>query len=240
MVANGSAQAAAAAPVTAAAPVAAPVPVQQTAAPPHVATVTEVEPRRQRARREKPAKPPKSEKKPKPAKVREPKPPKQPKPKRVKEPKREPRSGRRLHLSPGETVEFSARGWSGLFPAVIYVTTYRVALRRMGRTRWIPLEEVRKMQRKRTGMTVEASIEHFRFRGAAIDTTVDRLDVALFEARRPNSRRHDAGVLQAWCDRCEIWDSHTGRIRLWINRHPVLLVSVFTAAVFAIRFASPH
>jgi hypothetical protein len=178
-------------------------------------------------------------------KVKEPKPPKASKPKREKQPKATKETTPRalgLKLGKGEIVETAVKGRWGIFPATFAITTYRVAVhRRFGRTRWIPLEEVRKFTAKRRALIVEASIEHFRFRTRRVDDLAVALDAALIEARRPNSHRHDAGVLQEWCDRCEIWDSHTGRIRLWLNRHPVMIVTMFFAVSAFVRvYVSPH
>jgi hypothetical protein len=149
----------------------------------------------------------------------------------------------RFALRPNETIEREVRGRSRLLPATLIVTTYRVALVRLGRTRWIPLEEVRSAAPAGRGLTIEASIEQFRFRAKAadLDDAVNALQASLREARRSNSRRHDAAITQEWCDRCEIWDSHTGRIRLWLNRHPVLIVALVAALVGLIAvYSAPH
>jgi hypothetical protein len=196
----------------------------------------------------KPAKAPKV-KAPKPAKVKTPKPakvktPKVKAPKPAKPPKvREPKPAKpRFELLDGERVEFSTHGWARMLPATLMITTYRVALTRLGRTRWIPLEEVRKTKAGKRTFLAEASIEQLilRARGGAA-TVAQAMDAALREARRPNSPRHHAAVTQEWCDRCEIWDTHTGRIRLWLNRHPVMIITLVAAVAAFVRvYLGPH
>ena len=148
-------------------------------------------------------------------------------------------------LLPGEHVEFRMRGWSRLRPATLIVTSYRIVISRFpGRVKWIPLEEVRRARLLWRGVwsyVLEASVELItlqklsRHKLAAMASAVD---AGVGESRAPGNRRHDAGLLQEWCDRSmNVWDSEFGKLILFVKWHPVALLTLALFATAGIRAA---
>jgi hypothetical protein len=154
-----------------------------------------------------------------------------------------------LTLHDGETITLTMGGWSRGRPAVLVVTRYRVALiTKMPRSlHWIPLEEVSQMRlRWRGGWTleVEGSVEFLSLHKRSKQTLIsvkELLASEVAESRAPGGRRHHPEVTQDWCDRSiEMWETHAGQIRLFIRRHPLLVVATLAiwvpvAYYFALR-----
>ena len=155
-----------------------------------------------------------------------------------------------LGLLEGETVTIMADGRSGVRRATMFITRYRVAIvgrsRRRTMVRWIPLEEVTKIETAWRGaptLIVNAPIEVLPFKQRAKSTLqqLTRLvQSEVREARAGGGRRHSADLMQDWNDRMnQMLDSSTGRFRLWIRRHPwftlVWLASLVPVAYFISR-----
>jgi hypothetical protein len=67
------------------------------------------------------------------------------------------------------------------------------------------------------------------------------LQAEIREARAPGARRHDATIIQEWCDRSqETWDDSFGRIRLWIRRHPVFTITWLLAVAIVSYLSSTN
>jgi hypothetical protein len=153
------------------------------------------------------------------------------------------RSG--LELRPGEVEIAALRGWSGLRPARIVLTNHRVALiRPFGKAKWIPLDHVESTRKMRVGVArllVDSTIEvitFYAFGMAALTDFQARTNVGAALARRRGAV-HDAEIMQEWVGRTsELWDSHTGRLRVWLRKHPILAVSLITAVTALIQVYS--
>ena len=155
-----------------------------------------------------------------------------------------------LGLLDGETVTIMADGRSGLRRATMFITRYRVAIvgrsRRRTMVRWIPLEEVTKVETAWRGaptVIVHATIEVLPFKQRAKSTMQQLTQLVKSEVREARSgggRRHSADLMQDWNDRMNhMMDSSAGRFRLWIRRHPwftlVWLASLVPVAYFIAR-----
>jgi hypothetical protein len=203
-----------------------------------------------------------------PARERAPKPPKAPraakppKPERERATREERRARKRqraferakrransLELYEGESVSLSLDGWARFQRAAVVVTRYRVVLisRWLKRVHWIPLEEVTRASLRWRGswvLNVEGSVETITFQKhhrGMLASFHQMLHAEVREARLPGGRRHHPDVIQDWCDRStRMWDSHVGRIRLWIHRHPVISLGFVALLVPAAYFLTPR
>lgn len=146
----------------------------------------------------------------------------------------------------GEVVTERLRGRC-YGPASLLITNYRVAVvsGRRTRVRWIPLEEVNQidtMWRSAPTVVIGGTVELLRFRmrkARALSAVVHTLMGLVQASKVPGSSHHNAELTQAWCDKAgEIWDSQTGRIRLFIRRHPVFTLSWLTTLVPIAYFAA--
>jgi hypothetical protein len=150
-----------------------------------------------------------------------------------------------LDLREGERVSLSIEGWSRFRRATLIVTNYRVALitRLPPQVRWIPLEEVEDVHHRWRGahsLVVTSPIEVLTLQKAKremLGSFEQLLESEVAEARRPGAtERHHADITQEWCDRStEIWDSQSGRFRLWIRLHPAAAfasIVVFAVAMY--------
>jgi len=155
-----------------------------------------------------------------------------------------------LGLLEAETVTIMADGRSGVRRATMFITRYRVAIvgrsRRRTMVRWIPLEEVTKIETAWRGaptLIVNAPIEVLPFKQRAKSTLQQLLRLVqseVREARAGGGRRHSADLMQDWNDRMnDMLGSSAGRFRLWIRRHPwftlVWLASIVPIAYFVAR-----
>ena len=148
------------------------------------------------------------------------------------------RTGKALGLVEGESIIYELRGRTAMGRAQLVITTYRVAIVGRNIVRWIPLEEVADITTAWRGaptVFISATIEHLRFKHRSARTLghlIERLQLEVKAARVPGSLRHNAELIQQWCDRTgEVWDSNTGRFRLFIRRHPVFVVSWLSSIV---------
>lgn len=156
--------------------------------------------------------------------------------------KRVDRRASELDLRSGERVSLSISGWSRFRRATLVVTNYRVALitQMPAQVRWIPLEEVNDVHHRWAGahsLVVTSPIEVLTLQKSkreALGSFEQLLEAEVAEARRPGvTERHHPDITQEWCERStEVWDSHTGHLRLWIRRHPVRTLG--TLAVFGV------
>ena len=151
-----------------------------------------------------------------------------------------------LGLVEDETVTMSLRG-RAFGPATLIVTNFRVAVVGGRRTsvRWIPFEEVNQidtMWRGAPTVLVGGTVEVLRFRMRSeqkLSEIVHMLMTDVQASKVPGSAHHNAELTQAWCDKAgEVWDSHTGRIRLFIRRHPAFTLSWLTTLVPVAYFAA--
>lgn len=140
-----------------------------------------------------------------------------------------------VDLRDGETVSRSLRGRVHLRRATLVLSAYTVALATRGgrRQRWIPLEEVEQIELMQDRLTIDACIEHLAFRYddvAALTSFRDILEHEVTEARMPGGRRHHPDVMEDWCQRSiEVWESKTGRLRLWASRYPGRAAGILAA-----------
>jgi hypothetical protein len=154
-----------------------------------------------------------------------------------------------ITLHEGETITLTMGGWSRGRPAVLVVTRYRVALitKLPNSLHWIPLEEVSQMSLHWRGgwtLEIEGSVEFLSLHKRKKQTLIalkELLASEVAESRAPGGRRHHPEVTQDWCDRSiEMWETHAGQIRLFIRRHPALVVATLAiwvpvAYYFALR-----
>jgi hypothetical protein len=144
-----------------------------------------------------------------------------------------------LELRPNEVVLHEMHSWSRLRPARLIITNYRVALvSRPAKPRWIPLEQVDGARVGRVGtpiLIIDGSIERLTlqsFKGKALRAFCEILNHEADMARAPGAWRHDPGLMQEWADRSgDLWDSQWGRVRLWVRRHPIMLLILAASIV---------
>ncbi len=184
--------------------------------------------------------------------VRAPKParaPKPEKPKRQREPKaarapKAPRETRSFKLREGEQITLQINGWSRFRPATLAVTNHRVILRRwLGKVRWIPLQHVDKTAVRWRGawaIVLVGSVEILALQKSGrrqIDMFHAMVDSEI-GAAQSGARRHDPDLVQEWCDMAtEVWDSHFGKIRIAMRRHPVTTLFLLGGLAGLVRFA---
>ena len=153
-----------------------------------------------------------------------------------------------LNLRDDETITLTVRGRAGTSRATLVLTRFRIAVvARRNKVRWIPLEEISDVTTAWRGaptIQVNATIETLRFSQRSSSTmseVVEQLENEVREARAPGARRHEASITQEWCDLTgEVWDSSTGRFRLWIRRHPVFTLSWLGSVVPVAYLAAHH
>ncbi|MFN2641161.1 MAG: hypothetical protein ABR548_04595 [Actinomycetota bacterium] len=139
-----------------------------------------------------------------------------------------------IDLRRGEVVLHSVRSWSRLRPARMLITNYRVILAcHPGKTRWIPLEQVDDVKLQWRGLhvlVVNCTVERLTLQAVSSKELKDFFEVVkreTFMAKAPGARRHDAGLMQEWADQAgDLWDSQMARVRLWIRRHPVMVMAL--------------
>lgn len=136
----------------------------------------------------------------------------------------------------GEETTLILEGRSRLRSATLLVTQYRVSLLTRGANKrviaWIPLEEIERIRRVWRGAPtahIEGSFERLSFQAgtsAKLEEAIALIRREVREARAPGARRHHAEVIQLWCEHTsDVWESDTGRLRLWIRKHPIFTLA---------------
>lgn len=156
-----------------------------------------------------------------------------------------PKSEPTLELQPGEAVLGELKGWSRLRRSTLIVTNFRVALLKYPRQlTWIPLEHVEAVTVRLRGKALrfESTIEMLNIESRNRENIAEIRELAerfIAAAKRPGAR-YDATLVQEWCDRSsEMWDSHTGRVRLWIRRHPIAALGLAGTMVALAKIFGP-
>jgi hypothetical protein len=147
-----------------------------------------------------------------------------------------------LDLQPGEAILGELKGRSHLRRTTLYVTNFRVAQARFGnRVAWIPHEHIDDVRARGKSIDLHSSIETISIRASRDDVAgiLELIERYMASARRPGAR-FDPTLVQEWCDRSgDMWDSHTGRIRLWVRRHPVVTLSTLGAILGTAKLIGP-
>ena len=124
-----------------------------------------------------------------------------------------------IDLRAGAT--FAVHGRSGLRPATLRVAQAAITLepRLFGRIRWIPLDEVERIESHGGALELDSSVERIRLHADAstIERTSEAVRASVAEARRGG--RHDPDVTQAWIELVsDLWKTKLSRVRVWVRK----------------------